>query len=176
MIKVKKKVLFSFAIAAVAVAFASCGNKSAGNDAEATVEGQVVEMEAFSVVIPEGWEVNPNEETQYLYVKVPKEDGTGVKGQLQMHANPKESATAAEVLARDIKGSATWDTPWEAKDDIKTGDITWSAMLMPAHGSYDDCWNIKTDLPTKGVFFVNCPNINPNDDAIKAVLATVKFK
>ena len=177
-----KKVLFSFAIAAVAVAFVSCGNKTAngaegGEEAAAEeVKGQVVEMEAFSVVIPEGWEANPNEKTQYLYVKVPKADGTGVQGKMEFHANPKENVSAAEVCARDIKSTAKWDNPWEAKDDIKTGEITWSTIFMAAHGSYGDCWNVKTDLPTKGILFVNCPNINPNDDAIKAVLATVKFK
>ena len=177
-----KKVLFSFAIAAVAVAFVSCGNKSAqnaeGQEAEAVeeVKGQVVEMEDFTIVIPEGWEIDPNEKTQYLYVKVPKADGTGVQGRMQIHADPKETAKAAEVCARDIKNSVKWDNPWEAKDDIKIGNITWSAIFMGAHGSYGDCWNIKTDLPTKGIVFVNCPDINPNDDAIKAVLATIKFK
>ena len=179
-----KKVFYSFAITAMAVMMASCGGNTGNNSAEGgeeaaaeeAVQGQLVEMEAFTVVIPEGWEVNPNEQTQYLYVKVPKEDGSGVKGTMAFHADPKEDVTAAEVCARDIKSSATWDNPWEAKDDIQTGDITWSAILMAAHGAYGDCWNIKTDLPTKGILFVNCPDINPNDDAIKAILATVKFK
>ena len=71
-----KKTIFSFAIAAVAVAtMVSCGNKTDNTAGEATPEGeqateQVVEEEdantlstdAFSMAIPEDFEINGNPE------------------------------------------------------------------------------------------------------------------
>ena len=77
-----KRVLYIFAIAALAVTMTSCGSKATGETAEtaeseeiAALEGETVDTRFYTIIIPQGWQVKDMKTKDYnLYLKKMKED------------------------------------------------------------------------------------------------------
>ena len=78
-----KRVLYIFAIAALAVTMTSCGSKATGETAETAeseeitaLEGETVDTRFYTIIIPQGWQVKDMKTKDYnLYLKKMKEDG-----------------------------------------------------------------------------------------------------
>ena len=173
-----KKIVFSLAVISIAAMMVSCsGNKTnAGEDTDSVIieveelSGQTVDAGDFTIVIPDGWEL---EGIASSYVRIKKDMGDNPPKQLLFLPYPVTPNSAEDK--RNEKLAFKID---KGLDPVTLAGKTWHALYKAPQGDDRGYYYYYVDMPKGG--FLNVQDINgyggTNDPEIKEILESIKFK
>lgn len=173
--KKMKKTIFSFAIAAVAVAMVSCGNKTAqnaeGTDSTAVAEEQAIPEETviedihklFSVVVPNGWEGK----AESFATTLRKPAAEAGENEVTVEINTAETAFNEEKQTYGLTGE-------DKVAEEKLGENTWTVYVKQNEVGYR--YNAIAPRPGKeGYIYARGFSKDGYSDDLKLALSGIKL-
>lgn len=158
-----KKVLFSIAIAAVALMVASCGEKK--------LEGEAVDTQYYSLIVPNGWKYNGTNPSKSLMLMKLKEDGkTTEKGHIGFNVSPFNK-NAKYHEPNEMRDEAVRRGEVD-KGDLKFGDVTYYTSYSEEYNRY----RLRTKLANDAILQVEVKDMDFEDPMIKDILSNVTIK
>lgn len=178
-----KKVLFSFAIAAVAAVMVSCGNKAANAEGEATeseqseqvatLEGEMVDTRFYTIIIPEGWKVKDMNTKDYnLYLKKMKEDGSEDRGYIRITANEFRTSDKFHEPKEKLDDFLSMNTNRVNKGEMKFGRNTYFVGENPDFKTFE----LFTKLAGDGLMNITVSSLGLDDETVKAIIDNIVIK
>lgn len=184
-----KKVFFSFAVAAMAAAMVSCGGNTSANggadstavEAEATeaaveeAPSNLVEAAAFSGVVPEGWNIERQDDGGFQF------KNHDAEGPLK----PTISVRKAQLTAAEAYESTTKSAPKNLIGNVELVEAMDIAGRTYAGYYYKTQYNSElealkyyliTELSNGTPIYVQVENIAIDDPVVEALFASIKEK
>lgn len=182
-----KKVFFSFAVAAVMASLVACGGKTGqdteGQDStaveavaeEAEAPGNVVEAGAFTGVVPEGWEIECEDNGGFQF-KNRSAEGP-LKPTITVY---KAQLTAAEAYESTVKSSPkNLIGNVEIVEGMDIAGRTYAGYYYKTQYNSElekSKYYLITDLSNGTPIYVQVENIAIDDDVVQAAFAGIKEK
>lgn len=180
-----KKVLFSFAILAVAATMAACGNKSAQNaesQESAVVAGQqpveaataaiakTIDKGAYSLGLPEGWSVLSEGDTEcFVYKGDGSKPSEAIDGQwVSLKIGPLEGKTVDGAVKEMVNEMGA-----KQLADVTVGGTTYKHCSYVEEGVESRI--LMTSNDKSGISFMMA-RINPDDADVQTIISSLKIK
>ncbi len=155
-----KKLFFSLVIAAVAaVGMMSCGG------GVTKLEGETVETEYFSIIVPQTWEQNKYNTDKNFRIEKKLEDGSWCT--MTLYPYPDRTSEPAEANSGNVNAGYT------DKGDMKFGNLTYNVAIKEAEKPTS---NLYTKLTEKGLLLVSLYNGSIDDPEVKAIIENISLK
>ena len=152
------KAIFNFAMAALAViVMASCGNGIT------KIEGETVETQYYSLVVPTTWEQNSNNSDTNFRIMKKLDEGWAT---MTIYAYPDRTSEPAEANSGNVNAGYT------DKGDIKYGNNTFNVAVKEEKKTS----TLYTKLTEKGLMLISVYNISIDDPEVKAIIENITLK
>lgn len=175
-----KRVLYIFAIAALAVTMTSCGSKATGETAETAeseeitaLEGETVDTRFYTIIIPQGWQVKDMKTKDYnLYLKKMKEDGTEDRGYIRITANEFRTSDKFHEPKEKLADFLSMNSNRVDKGEMKFGRNTYFVGENPDFKTFE----LYTKLAGDGLMNISVATVGLDDETVKAIIDNIVIK